>query len=309
MLPHRSRSHRLFHTLAGCAAAGVLALAPAYRAAPASASADGLPTVAPFAPRAPLTPPPVRLTVLGDNSVTLLGVKAFWGFSCLVEAHGHTVLFDAGGDPGVLRDNLAFLKIDPAKIEAAVFSHVHTDHTLGAPGLGTLAGVAAYTPQPFDRQPPSASALAQAGLKIVPIAASTPLFPGFTLSQPLPFLPAAGAKNPPKPGAPVNRELCLAIDTPQGLVVIVGCAHPGILPMVEQVQRDTGRPIHYLIGGFHLLHTPAGEVRQIAERLLALGIAKISATHCTGEDASFIFRQVFGDRYVRAGVGAVIGMP
>ena len=88
------------------------------------------------------TKPAVRLTILGDNAVTRPGVKAVWGFACLVEARGHTVLFDTGADPAVLKENLAALEVSPARIEAVVISHVHGDHTWGAPGLGKLRGPA-----------------------------------------------------------------------------------------------------------------------------------------------------------------------
>jgi metal-dependent hydrolase (beta-lactamase superfamily II) len=83
----------------------------------------------------------VRSTVLGDNAVAQGGVKAVWGLACLVEARGHTVLFDTGADPAVLKDNLAAMKVAPAKIEAVVISHYQGDHTWGAPGLGKPAGV------------------------------------------------------------------------------------------------------------------------------------------------------------------------
>jgi len=79
--------------------------------------------------------------------------------------------------------------------------------------------------------------------------------------------------------------------------------------MLEQVKRQTGRPLHLVIGGFHLLEEPEDAVRRIATTMEAMGVAHVSATHCTGEAAVHVFRDVFGDRYVRAGVGAVIKLP
>src|SRR5512135_355701 len=96
-------SHRLL------VAAFLLAVAPVRAVPPAPAS---------------------RLTVLVDNSVAAVpGVKAVWGFACLVEAQEHAVLFDTGANPAVLRENLTALKIDPSKIEAVIISHYHGDHT------------------------------------------------------------------------------------------------------------------------------------------------------------------------------------
>jgi glyoxylase-like metal-dependent hydrolase (beta-lactamase superfamily II) len=90
------------------------------------------------APTSVTARPAARLTVLVDNTSARPDMQAIWGFACLVEARGHTVLLDTGADPKVLKHNLAAMKVDPAKIEAVVISHYHYDHTLGAPGLGML---------------------------------------------------------------------------------------------------------------------------------------------------------------------------
>lgn len=257
--------------------------------------------VATVVARAATPSPAARLTVLVDNSVARGGVKAVWGFACLVEARGHTVLFDTGADPALLKENLAALKIDPAKIEAVVISHFHGDHTWGAPGLGKLAKVPVYTPRSIDGHPKEAAALDDTGLTRVPVSTTTPLFEGIAISEPLRFGKATAG--------PGTWEQCLTVDTPEGLVVVVGCAHPGILPMLEQVKQQSGRPIHLVLGGFHLLALPSAEVRAIAAKMQALGVAYAGATHCTGDAAIHVFRDVFGDRYAGAGVGAVINLP
>ena len=252
-----------------------------------------------------------------------------WGFACLVEAHGHRVLFDTGADPNVLKDNLAAMKVDPAKIEAVVISHWHPDHTRGAPGLGKLTGVRVFTPRDFedfarlrsaglkedvarkiaDWQDKEIAALQSTGMTLVPVSQTTPLFDGIAVSEPL----ALEAKMPTdKPGQEFTYkfwEQCLTVDTPDGLVVIVGCSHPGIILMLEQVKRQTGRPLYLVIGGLHLLDQPEAEARQIAKAMQAMGVAYVSATHCTGKTAQSVFREVFGDRYVRVGAGTVIDLP
>jgi 7,8-dihydropterin-6-yl-methyl-4-(beta-D-ribofuranosyl)aminobenzene 5'-phosphate synthase len=255
------------------------------------------------------TEPSVRLTILGDNSVSRTSVKAVWGFACLVETRGHTVLFDTGADPAVLKDNLAAMKVDPAKIEAVVISHVHGDHTLGAPGLGTLPGVRTYTPRSFVGRQREVAALESAGLTLVPVTAATPLFDGIATSEPMHFQGKIPTARPGEAFSADVWEQCLTVDTPEGLVVIAGCSHPGILPMLEQVKAQTGRPLHLVIGGFHLLNQSAAEVRRIAEGMQSLGVAHVSATHCTGEAAAHVFRDVFGERYVAAGVGAILEAP
>lgn len=250
-----------------------------------------------------------RLTILDDNSVARPDVKAVWGFACLVEARGHTVLFDTGADPTVLKDNLAELKVDPAKIEAVVISHYHGDHTLGAPGLGNLPGVSCFTPRSFEAHTEEAHALRSAGLTLVPVSHATNLFAGIMVSEPMHFGSRISVGGSGQGFTDELWEQCLAVDTPDGLVVLVGCSHPGILPMLEQVKRQTGRPLYLVIGGFHLLRKTEAEARQIAIAMQALGVEHVSAAHCTGEAATQAFRDVFGDHYVSAGVGAVIKLP
>jgi len=279
-------------------------------------------------PSAAAAAPAARLTILGDNTAARDDVKAVWGFACLVEARGHTVLFDTGADPAALKDNLVAMKVDPAKIEAVVISHWHPDHVDGAPGLGKLAGVRVFTPRGVpdfaklrsagfaedvarkiaDWLAGETAKLTSAGLEVVAVSQATPLFDGITVSEPLPF----GETPTDKPGTESTCafwEQCLTVDTADGLVVIVGCSHPGILSMLEQVKRQTGRPLYLVIGGFHLLDQPEAEVRQIATAMQAMGVAHVSATHCTGRTAKRVFRDVFGDRCVTAGVGAVIDLP
>lgn len=249
--------------------------------------------------------PAARITILYDNSIATPGVKAAWGFAALVEAHGRTVLFDTGGDPAVLRDNLAALKVDASRIQAVVVSHFHNDHTIGAGGLAAPKGTSVYTPHSFAPYGEVTTALTATGL--VPVALTEPkaLFDGFTIAAPMSF----PGRRLSATGAVVSDETweeALLVDTPRGLVVVVGCAHPGIVPMLEQVKKATGKPIHMVVGGFHLLEKPLAEARAIASAVRSLGVALAGPTHCTGDDGIFAFREVFGDAFVHGGVGQVI---
>ncbi len=261
-----------------------------------------------FVAHAETAAPVTRLTVLVDNSVAgVPGVKAVWGFACLVEAQGHTVLFDTGANPAVLKENLAALKIDPSRIEAVVISHYHGDHTFGAPGLGLRPGLRVFTPRSFDGYGKVVAAFDAAGLVRVPVTDRTELFPGIAVSGPMQFGgPISLGK---KAFADTGWEECLTVDTPGGSVVVVGCSHPGILAMLDQVKKQSGRPIALVIGGFHLLGESRDEVRRIATAMKAMGVRRVSATHCTGGAAEAVFRDIFGDDYVDAGAGAVIDLP
>ncbi|KPL20229.1 MAG: hypothetical protein AMJ93_12445 [Anaerolineae bacterium SM23_84] len=98
-------------------------------------------------------------------------------------------------------------------------------------------------------------------------------------------------------------EQGLVLKTTQGLVVITGCAHPGIAQMVRRA-KDVGQDdIHLVLGGFHLGGASPAQVRQICETFWELGVQSVAPCHCTGERAMEILATEFGDDYVTAGVG------
>jgi 7,8-dihydropterin-6-yl-methyl-4-(beta-D-ribofuranosyl)aminobenzene 5'-phosphate synthase len=105
------------------------------------------------------------------------------------------------------------------------------------------------------------------------------------------------------------RELSLAINTPHGLVVVVGCSHPG----VEEILRAASglnSHIHMLLGGLHLVKAPDAEIERLASALHdQWKIDRIAPGHCTGEPAFAKLKQVFGDSYVYAGLGSRVDIP
>jgi 7,8-dihydropterin-6-yl-methyl-4-(beta-D-ribofuranosyl)aminobenzene 5'-phosphate synthase len=241
--------------------------------------------------------PGVRVTYLYDNTVTQPGTKADWGFACLIESQGHTVLFDTGANPDVLRQNMAALKLDPARIQALVFSHEHSDHTMGIGALPAIPGLPVYAGEHLQLKPPAEEALARIGAKRIAVKAGQPLevFPGFTVTE---EISANGA-----------YEEALVVDTPEGSIVIIGCAHPGVLLMLEQIAKTTKRPIYMVIGGFHLLKTPTDDIKRIVAGFKSLGVQWAGPTHCTGDEAITLFREAYGDHFITGGVGAVVDVP
>lgn len=245
------------------------------------------------------TPSSVRVTYLYDNTLNAQGVKADWGFACLVEAHGRTILFDTGAKPEVLRGNLSALKVDPQRVEALVFSHDHGDHTGGLAGFTPKPGIPGYYAQGFA--PRVGQALAAAGFKATPVSRPTLVFPGFTVTE--------GMVPEGSPAAPATGSIvedALLVDTPRGLLVIVGCAHPGIVPMLRRIKETSGRSIYMVLGGLHLLNTPPDGVRQIVAAFKTLGVVYAGPTHCTGDEAMGLFKQAYGDHFVQGGVGTVV---
>ena len=238
--------------------------------------------------------PSVRITYLYDNTVAVQGTRPDWGFACLVEGHEHAVLFDTGARPEILRENMAALQVDATKIQAVVLSHEHGDHTAGLNALPAMPELPVYIGEHFFLPPPATAALTRIGARRLTVKAGAPtqVFPGFVVSDEI-------SGNGAGRGA-------LVVDTPAGSVVVVGCSHPGIVAMLQRIADTTKRPIHTVIGGFHLLQTPAGEVKKIIAGFKALGVVRAGPTHCTGDEAIRMFREAYGDGFITGGVGTVV---
>lgn len=234
----------------------------------------------------------LAVTYLYDNTTAVPGVKANWGFSCLVETEDRKILFDTGAKADVLKWNIARLGIDLSGLDAVVFSHTHDDHTGGPSAVGAHPGIPIYMPLHSRLSGFISAAIDGISARRVPVTGDA--------VQAFPWISVQGEMQ----GA--AWEDCLTVDTPRGLVVIVGCAHPGIIPMLEKIRKTTGRPIHMVIGGFHLLSTPPDETARIVAGFKALGVQYAGPTHCTGDLAMELFREAYGGRFIRGGVGTVI---
>jgi 7,8-dihydropterin-6-yl-methyl-4-(beta-D-ribofuranosyl)aminobenzene 5'-phosphate synthase len=111
-----------------------------------------------------------------------------------------------------------------------------------------------------------------------------------------------------KPGTLELRELSLALDTPDGMVIIVGCSHPGIDKIVEAAAKINPR-IHLIAGGFHLVVAKDDEIDKIATALHdTFKVGYVAPGHCTGEPTFAALRKAFGDRYLYAGLGTTLAL-
>jgi 7,8-dihydropterin-6-yl-methyl-4-(beta-D-ribofuranosyl)aminobenzene 5'-phosphate synthase len=237
-------------------------------------------------------PPAVKITYLYDNTSAVVGTDPAWGFSALVEAYGKRVLFDAGGNATVFRNNVAALGVDLAQLDAFVLSHEHWDHTNGIPVLGRREGLTAFYPASANGTALFMSMLQSAGMKTVPVTGMTQIAPRIAVSHEM-----TSAAAP---------ELALVVDTDDGLVVLVGCAHPGPESMLVQIRERTGRPILMVVGGFHMMNAGPAAIGGTLAAFKALGVRYVGPTHCTGDAAIAAARQAFGDGFVEGGVGAVV---
>ena len=232
----------------------------------------------------------ITLTVLYDNTVAHAGVQSDWGFACLVEGTASTVLFDTGTEGSILSHNAEALGVDLAKVEVVVLSHEHRDHTGGLERvLRTNPKVVVYHPASFSGK--FIDWLDRSGARAVAVDEPVTIGPDLFLTGQL--------------GSAI-KEQALIVKTADGLVVVTGCSHPGIVAIVARTSALHAEPIDAVVGGFHLMQHSDAATRQVIARLRELGVRRCGPCHCTGERQIELFRQAFGEAFVPMGVGRVL---
>jgi 7,8-dihydropterin-6-yl-methyl-4-(beta-D-ribofuranosyl)aminobenzene 5'-phosphate synthase len=101
-------------------------------------------------------------------------------------------------------------------------------------------------------------------------------------------------------------EHALVLNTKQGLVVMTGCSHPGIVEMLKEIKSTFNKNVYMVFGGFHLLEKSEKEMDTIITEMKTLGVVKCGATHCTGASQIKMIKEAFGVNYFELGVGNTI---
>ena len=270
---------------------------------------------------------PARVTILYDAFGPASALQKDWGFAALIEYGGRRILFDAGNDAGIFARNVERLGVDLTRLDAAVISHRHGDHTTGLEVLiAANPTVPIYTPQEgafftggapsdfferdasvpatmryFDGKDPGAvrsgTPWPRGHFQIV--TTSIEIFPGF-------FVLTTRSE---KPGTREMNELSLVVRTPQGLAVVVGCSHPGVENILEAATQ-IDKQLYTTIGGFHLVRTPREEIERVAGVLHdTLKLQRVAPGHCTSEPGFAAFIRKFGERFDQAGLGVTLQLP
>ena len=263
-----------------------------------------------------------KITILYDAFGNDSAMRKDWGFAALVEVAGKRILFDTGNDGEVFAANVKAKGVDLTNLDFVVLSHRHSDHMAGLNHvLSVNPKVKIYAPregfgiygsslpstfyrkdeslQPemryYDGRPPQVMQFGTAwqGANFETIDKTTEVAPGVTLI----------ALVSDAPGTRELRELSLAVNTPDGIVLVVGCSHPGIDKIVEAAAAINPR-INLIAGGFHLV---VAQDDVIAKAVAALKdvfkVENVAPGHCTGEPTFAALKRAFADRYIYAGVG------
>jgi 7,8-dihydropterin-6-yl-methyl-4-(beta-D-ribofuranosyl)aminobenzene 5'-phosphate synthase len=245
-----------------------------------------------------MEPETLTLTIVYDNNAYDPRLKTVWGFSCLIEYRGQVILFDIGGDSPTLLANMATLGIDPSEIETVVLSHIHGDHTDGLSGLLPIAGdtLTVFVPRSFPARfkeavQNRAQSFDKLRTSLVEVREPREIGEGVYTTGEL--------------GTGIIEQ-SLVVKTNEGLVVVTGCAHPGIVEVVRKAKALSGDEVHLVLGGFHLGGKSQREIKGILSEFRRLGVRKVAPCHCTGEQAIRMFQQEYGEDFIQAGVGKVI---
>jgi 7,8-dihydropterin-6-yl-methyl-4-(beta-D-ribofuranosyl)aminobenzene 5'-phosphate synthase len=232
----------------------------------------------------------MTFTVVYNNLPYNKSLKTSWGNACLIEGTEETILFDTGGDGSILLSNLKELKIDPSDIDVVVLSHIHGDHIGGLwEFLKENSKVRVYFPDSFPQS--FRDNVRSCGAEAISVSQSTEV--------------CKGVYSTGEMGAFI-KEQSLIVRTEKGLVILTGCAHPGIVNIVEESQRLLNEKVFLALGGFHLMGYSGKEIQGIIEKLRQMGVEKIAPNHCSGGKAIGMFSKEWGKDFINTGCGAII---
>jgi 7,8-dihydropterin-6-yl-methyl-4-(beta-D-ribofuranosyl)aminobenzene 5'-phosphate synthase len=268
-------------------------------------------------------PAKAQVTVLYDAFGRDPALQKDWGYAAFVQVGAKRILFDTGNNAEVLAKNAAAKSVDLARLDFVVMSHRHGDHMGGMSYLLSInPKVRIYAPKEgfgvygadlpsafyrkdeslpaeqryYDGKPPDVmrfgSAWPQANISLVD--KTTEIAPGIHLVSLV----------SDKPGTLELRELSLAIETPDGMVIVVGCSHTGIDNIVKAAASIQPK-ILFVAGGFHLVVAKDPEIEGVIATLRdTYKVAYVAPGHCTGEPTFTALRKAFGEHYLYAGLGS-----
>lgn len=270
----------------------------------------------------------VALQILVENTASLASLTGEYGFSALLTIDGWRVLFDTGAHDAVVR-NAAALKLDLAAVQDVVISHGHFDHTGGIPALLALKGSWRFHLHPdafqskyvekeegrpvFIGMPVTRRQLSEAGATVVENTGPRELAPGVWLTGEIPrvtsyettggrFLVASPAGQWEEDT--LRDDQALVIDHPEGLVVVSGCAHSGLVNTLEYARHLTGRTrVRLYLGGTHLMTAGPERMRATVEALRRHPVDTLVVCHCTGFYAAAELYRELGPVLVKGETG------
>jgi 7,8-dihydropterin-6-yl-methyl-4-(beta-D-ribofuranosyl)aminobenzene 5'-phosphate synthase len=261
-----------------------------------------------------------------------------WGFAAVLEVDGRRLLIDTGARAETVLKNAQELKVDLASITDLAITHNHADHTGGL--LVLRRALAAQNPQALSRvhvskgvfysRPgangregngllPLKAAYEATGGVFIEHAGPATIIPGVTMLGPVPRVHPERNWGSPR-GGPAGRvqtpeglvedtvpeDTSIVVNTAQGLVLISGCGHAGIINSMEYARKVVNAaPVVAAIGGFHLFAATDETLAWTARMMKGFGVQHLLGAHCTGIEAVYRLRQLVELTRATAVVGAI----
>jgi 7,8-dihydropterin-6-yl-methyl-4-(beta-D-ribofuranosyl)aminobenzene 5'-phosphate synthase len=273
----------------------------------------------------------IRLITLSENSAGQPYLLAEWGLSILVETDETSILLDAGASVS-LAHNAEKMGIDLGRIDKIVLSHGHFDHTGGLRELLSrlkrpveiIAHPDVLAPKYVRREgkpdrysgiPFQLQELESLGAKFSfsrePVRLSSnvlttgevPMTTDYEHIEPSFYVKTEGGWQPD----PLADDLALIVESGAGLVVVLGCAHRGMINTLQQARNIcANRKIHMVLGGCHLKDASDEQIWYTISGLNELGVKKLAVSHCTGMKATVLLAQTYGDDFIFNAAGNII---
>jgi len=266
-------------------------------------------------------------TMLADRGI------GEWGFAALVESDGHRILVDTGARPETVLSNARELNVDLSDVQEVILTHNHSDHVGGLltlrreymkknPAALSLVhvgrGIFYSRPETDGKEGNPMVALRQdyesTGGKFVEHDQAIELFPGAWLTGPVPrTYPERNWSVSGKVKTPeglvedtVPEDQSLILSTPNGLVMVTGCGHAGVINILTFAQKEFPKtPVYAVVGGIHLFPASDQQLDWTADKLKGFGLSYLVGAHCTGIESVYQIRQHLALTRKSAVVGAV----
>lgn len=273
----------------------------------------------------------VRLTVLCENSVGRPnGTLGEHGFACFVETPAGNLLFDTGNGASLLR-NAEVLGRDLASVRTVVLSHGHYDHTGGLVDLLGRTGPIDIVAHPgifaerywvgeHERRciglPFQRARYESLGARFRLLSRFTPVAPGICFSGAIPRVTPFETGDPHLMvtdstgnlvADPFPDDAALLVETARGPVLLLGCAHAGVVNTLQLMYSESGcRRFYAVLGGTHLAPASDEQFAATVRALRSFGVEKIGVSHCTGLPRAAQLHAEFGGRFFFASVGSIL---
>lgn len=233
----------------------------------------------------------MQIEIIAEASTGVQKLLTGWGVSFLID---NDLLFDTFSDGEVLRKNFKKSGININSLKYVVISHDHWDHTGGLWYiLENNPKVKVFICPGFSRN--FKEKIRKFDVQVIKASNGTEIKPGMFTTGEIAGEYAGGPM--PEQSLVIKQEK---------LSIITGCAHPGIVKIIDEVRKHFSAPINMVLGGFHLLDKNEVEIKQIVDKFKSIGVEKAAPCHCTGKEAVDLFKKEYKGNFIGIDTGLKI---